>query len=62
LCSDSTLTAALPLVSTRLRRLDPQTQERLINWGYALTDAAIRTHVDPSAAMGTLPYPATTMR
>ena len=33
---------------TRLKRLDDVVQERLINWGYAVCDAALRTHVDPS--------------
>ena len=42
------LTLALANVPTRLRALDPTTQERLINWGYAVCDAALRTHVDPA--------------
>ena len=29
---------------TRLKRLDATTQERLINWGYAVCDAALRKH------------------
>ena len=33
---------------TRLQALDSERQERLINWGYAICDAAMRTHVDPS--------------
>ena len=57
LCRDSEVTHALQRVSTRLKALNSITQERLINWGYALADAAIRTHVDPSASMGRLPYP-----
>jgi NTE family protein len=31
-------------VPTRLKRLDDVTQEHLINWGYAVCDAAIRRH------------------
>jgi len=37
---------------TRLNSIDPIIQERLINWGYAVCDAAIRSHVD-----GSLPAP-----
>ena len=34
-------------------------QERLINWGYAVSDAALRKHVDPAlAAPAAFPYPA----
>ena len=42
---------------TRLKRLDPEWQERLINWGYAVTDAALRKHVDSALPMGGFPYP-----
>ena len=40
-------TKALAEISTRLKRLDPTTQERLINWGYAICDTAMRKWVDP---------------
>lgn len=40
-------TTALAHVPTRLASLPAATQERLINWGYAVCDAALRTHVDP---------------
>ena len=40
---------------TRLKRLDDDVQERLIDWGYAVCDAAIRKHLDPE-----LPQPART--
>lgn len=40
-------TTAIANVPTRLKALDPITQERLINWGYAISDAAIRKHLDP---------------
>jgi NTE family protein len=34
------------------------TQERLINWGYAICDAAMRKHVEPTAAAPVeFPYP-----
>lgn len=45
-------TIALANVATRLKALEATVQERLINWGYAVCDAALRTHVD-----GTLPAP-----
>lgn len=41
-------TMALAETPTRLKRLDDNLQERLINWGYAVCDAALRKHVDPS--------------
>lgn len=42
---------------TRLKRLDGDLQERLINWGYAVCDAALRAHVDGGLARGVFPYP-----
>lgn len=44
------LAKALELAATptRLAEINNPTQERLINWGYAITDAAMRKHVDPS--------------
>jgi predicted acylesterase/phospholipase RssA len=51
-------TALLAAIPTRFVRLDRRTQERLINWGYAVTDAAIRAHLDPSApAADMFPFP-----
>lgn len=46
-------TMELAAIPTRLKRLSKDLQERLINWGYAVCDTAIRTHVEP-----TLPRPA----
>lgn len=44
---------------TRLKRLDRERQERLINWGYGVCDAALRKHVDPAIARPQgFPYPA----
>jgi NTE family protein len=40
-------TQILANTPTRLRRVDPLLQERIINWGFAVCDAAIRTHLDP---------------
>ena len=37
-------TTALANVGTRLKQLDDVTQRRLINWGYAVCDAALRAH------------------
>jgi NTE family protein len=52
-------TLALAHTATRLKAMDSLLQERLINWGYAVCDAALRRHVDPSiAAPADFPYPA----
>ena len=52
-------TTKLAKVATRLKALDATLQERIINWGYAVCDAALRKHVDntlpPPVAF---PYPA----
>jgi NTE family protein len=51
-------TLKLAEVSTRLKRLDARTQERLINWGYASCDAAMRRWVVPGAQPPAgFPYP-----
>ncbi len=51
-------TLVLASTPTRLKKLDSRTQERLINWGYAVCDAALRKHVDPSVPAPTgFPYP-----
>ena len=43
---------------TRLARMEAELQERLINWGYAVCDAALRRHVDPRLARPAgFPYP-----
>jgi NTE family protein len=48
----------LAATPTRLKAVGDDLQERLINWGYAVTDAALRKHVDPGAARPrSLPYP-----
>lgn len=52
-------TQELAATPTRLAKLDARTQERLINWGYAACDAAVRCHVDPSLPPPSgFPYPA----
>src|SRR5208282_2235562 len=51
-------TAKLASVRTGLKRLEPQGQERLINWGYAICDVAMRKWVDPTLPTpGGFPYP-----
>jgi len=45
-------TLKLAEIATRLKRLDAETQQRLINWGYAVCDAAMRKHVG-----GGIPHP-----
>ena len=37
----------LATVPTRLADMPDDTQERLINWGYAICDTAMRRWVDP---------------
>jgi NTE family protein len=51
-------TEPLARISTRLARMKEKDQEHLINWGYAVCDYAIRSHVDGSIAPATQwPYP-----
>lgn len=55
---DSDVTKALARVRTRLNKFTDQEQGHLINWGYALTDAALRRHVlDLAASPGQWPIP-----
>src|SRR5262249_20983576 len=42
-------TTPLAEYPTRLARVDDTTQERLINWGYGICDAAMRAHVVAAA-------------
>ena len=52
-------TLELAETPTRLKRLSPLHQERLINWGYAVCDAAVRKHLPPpgATAPAKFPYP-----
>lgn len=53
-------TVKLAKTATRLEALDKTHQERLINWGYALCDAAMRSWVRKDApAPSQFPYPDT---
>ena len=45
-------------VPTRLERMPRVTQDRLMNWGYAICDAAMRAHMDQRLPPGRFPYPA----
>lgn len=38
---------------TRLKRMPDDLQRRLVNWGYAVTDAAVRAHLAPNVAAAT---------
>ncbi|CAM5330901.1 MULTISPECIES: patatin-like phospholipase family protein [unclassified Thauera] len=42
LVADNTLTTTLEHIPTRLKKFEPRDQGRLINWGYALADVALR--------------------
>jgi NTE family protein len=51
-------TTALAETATRLSRLEPLVQERLINWGYAACDASLRCFYDKTLPAPTgFPYP-----
>lgn len=54
-----TQTLKLADIATRLKALDATLQEQIINWGYAVCDAALRKHVDTTLpAPIAFPYPA----
>jgi NTE family protein len=50
-------TLALAATPTRLKRMADNLQERLINWGYAVSDAALRKHVNTGLNRPAFPYP-----
>jgi NTE family protein len=51
-------TKQLARVPTRLGKLDQLVQQRLVNWGYAICDTAMRKHVVPGTTKPEqLPYP-----
>jgi NTE family protein len=48
----------LAAIPSRLEKLDGATQERLINWGYAICDAAVRRMLDRTqTSPRRFPYP-----
>jgi NTE family protein len=49
-------TAQLAAIATRLAAIDTPTQERLINWGYAICDVAMRGMVEPADRPPQFPY------
>jgi NTE family protein len=49
-------TTQLAEVPTRLAAIEEPLQERLIDWGYAVCDAGLRSYVDPTLPRGHLPY------
>jgi len=52
-------TMELACTPTRLKAMGLNLKQRLVNWGYAVTDAALRAHVDQTiAAPQGFPYPA----
>ena len=58
LINDNTMTRSLSFIRTRLDHFNVVEQERLINWGYTLADAALRRHIlDKQVKPGRLPYP-----
>lgn len=53
-------TLAIADEPTRLKRMTSERQEQIINWGYAVTDAALRRHYNTSLSRPTsFPYPDT---
>ena len=50
-------TMELAGIATRLKRIPEDRQDRLINWGYAVCDAAVRTFVNKQLSQGGFPYP-----
>lgn len=57
LIKDDDFTKSMSQIRTRLNKFSEIEQENLINWGYALTDAATRRHIlDENAKQGILPY------
>jgi NTE family protein len=58
LINDSEVTRSLCRIRTRLNRFSAEEQEQLINWGYALADAAMRRHIlEKGVKPGHLPFP-----
>jgi NTE family protein len=49
-------TLQLAATPTRLRAIELPLQERLMNWGYAVCDAALRAHVNHALPEGAFPF------
>ena len=57
-------TLAIAYIPTRLTALKPTDQERIINWGYAVTDASVRKYIPQCQASPPpqhFPYPMTAL-
>ena len=54
--ADPVHAAELARLRTRLAALPERLQERLVNWGYAICDTAVRRHVVPEVPRGVFPY------
>lgn len=50
-------TVKLASLRTRLKKMEDVVQERLINWGYAICDTAMRKWVVKAVRPGSFPYP-----
>jgi NTE family protein len=50
-------TIELAQIKTRLGRMPRVSQERLVNWGYAVCDAGMRRHVEAGSPPPDFPYP-----
>jgi NTE family protein len=56
--ADPNRTDELAKIPTRLARLNSDVQQRLINWGYAICDTAVRKHFrEPNQPLARFPYP-----
>ncbi len=57
--NDTAKTKRMQTIKTRLKKFSKRDQCELINWGYAMTDTAIRRWVDKfkGEAPGNWPYP-----
>ena len=55
---DTQITRSLAAVPTRLAAFEPEVRARLVNWGYVLCDAALRSRAElPMPAIKQLPLP-----
>ena len=57
MCRDTPVTEALRAIRTRLNPFSDEEQGRLINWGYALCDAALRRYLPGDHGRGAWPVP-----
>jgi NTE family protein len=57
MCRDTPVTEALRAIRTRLNPFNDEEQGRLINWGYALCDAALRRYLPGDHGRGAWPVP-----